>query len=533
MISQPFLCLLLSLSSAALSDIAIRKDYPPYKKTLLNCLNTTTEYFDSKIQMCCSKCPPGWRKSQQCSATTDTECARCGEHQFTGFWNTLKKCRACEATCSTDQEMVQDCTRTTMRICHCREGLHCIDSTTTTCNHCQKHTACQEGHGVNVQGTKDTNVECAPCDSGTFSNNVSATERCTPHTDCAMQGRKTLHNGSSITDAVCSNELLPRRGTTQKSGLSLPALIQVTHPTEVEAETVSSSDITPSIGSMLVEPSMNSSPAPSLSLNLVVAISCGTIIMIGVAIVIMFCLLRKRAVRKPDLWDPSPNVPSAKANPVETVCLIGVNESELEVVSPGNGMCEQNSNGTGSVSGADQLGSLSRSSSSGSRGVRRKPDTGYSLKEEDRTQTHLALAHFNNYSRIDSQEDQGYISRESRPSSGTPSPVIECGGNPTVSVTINTGKCYVNFCHRRGDVDSGPGPAEEDFPAPVEEGTEVDEGYPIQEEQKGLESDKWKEAGVLVGAESEGHWRQYNSTPHQEDRKELQLSVQDTSGNVY
>ncbi|XP_048471189.1 uncharacterized protein LOC125486671 [Rhincodon typus] len=239
--------------------------------------------------------------------------------------------------------------------------------------------------------------------------------------------------------------------------------------------------------------------------------------------------------RKPDLWNQNPNMPMKKADPVEMAVLIGVNESDLEAVKAQNGTIEQKEYQTESVPRTEHSCSLSRSSTgSGSGGIQRKPGIGYSSKEEERTQTHHAVAHLNNYSRIDSQEDQGYISRESRPSSGAPSPVMEFSGNPTVSVTINTGKCYVNCCHRLGDGSSGPVSAEEDYPAPAEEeGTEVDEGFPIQEEHKDSESENWKVAGVPVEAESEGCWQTCSSVQQLEDVKELQLPIQDTSGNMY
>ncbi|XP_041062062.1 tumor necrosis factor receptor superfamily member 1B-like isoform X2 [Carcharodon carcharias] len=534
MSSALLLCLLLRLSSAVLSGIATQKMYLPYKSNLLTCLNTTTEYFNSKIHMCCSRCPPGKKALETCTEMSDTVCENCGPHQYTEHWNTLRKCMACEAHCDKDQEMVQDCTPSTKQICQCREGLHCIDSTKDTCNRCRKNTECQEGRGVIEQGTKQKDVKCAPCAAGSFSNEVSSTEPCHPHTDCRMLGRKTSQNGTSTRDAICSNELLPQilttRVTSSATGPSSPALTQVTHPTEIEPE--SAITFNTNMSPVNMSPNRKHSTESFLP-SYWTAVICVTLISVIVMVIVVLVCHKKRG-RMTDLWDQNANVPKDKVDPVDTDCLIVVPESELEVVSPRNGMCEQNDGVTGSVPRTDRLCSLSRSSSSGSGGVRRKPGTGYSSKEEEQTQTHLAIAHLNNYSRIDSLEDQGYISRESRPSSGAPSPVMEFSGNPTVSVTINTGKCYVNCCHRQGGGTSGAVSAEEDFPAPEEEeGTEVDEGFPIQEEQKVSESEKWKEAGLPVEAESECHWRQCNSVKQQEDGKELQLPVQDTSGNIY
>ncbi|GCB81768.1 hypothetical protein scyTo_0021459, partial [Scyliorhinus torazame] len=466
----------------------------------------------------------GMRALQACTAMADTVCGSCGPNQYTEHWNTLKKCMACVAHCDKDQEMVQDCTSSSKRICQCREGQHCIDSTKDTCNRCRRNTECQIGLGVIKQGTKQNDVKCAPCPAGTFSNNVSSTELCRPHTDCAKLWRKTSQNGTSTTNAICSNELLPPPAVTRDTS-STP------RPSS-SALTKEERDITP-INEISVSPAPTWKPISEgfQTVRWVILICVFLfVILITVTVVIMVC--RKTRGRKPDLWDQNANVPKGLDDPVDRVCLIA--ETVLEAERPRDGMCVQDDDITGSASRSERLCSLSRSSSSGSGGVRKKPGIGYNAKEEEQTQTHLALTHLNNYSRIDSQEDQGYISRESRPSSGAPSPVMEFSGNPTVSVTINTGKCYVSCCHRQGGGAPGPVSAEEDFPAPEEgEGTEVDEGFPIQEEQKASEPEEWKEAGVPVEAESECRWRRYNSVRHCEDGERLQLPVQDTSGNTY
>ncbi|XP_067873093.1 tumor necrosis factor receptor superfamily member 3-like [Heterodontus francisci] len=100
MISQTLLCLILSLSSAALPGIGNPKVYPPNKSIRSTCQNLTTEYLDSRMKRCCSKCPPGTRILQLCTETSDTLCGECGLYQYTAFWNRLKKCIACEAPCS-------------------------------------------------------------------------------------------------------------------------------------------------------------------------------------------------------------------------------------------------------------------------------------------------------------------------------------------------------------------------------------------------------------------------------------------------
>lgn len=441
---------------------------------------------------------------QHCTKEMDTQCKPCGEKQFTAYWHRMKKCKGCAAQCSDDQEEVQPCTPTTMRVCHCRPGFYCIDPSDRTCNQCLKYHECKDGLGVITPGSKDADVKCAPCASGTFSDKISATETCRPHIKCAALGREILHEGNSREDAVCGDELQPRPPTprtivaTGAGGTPLP---QVTPDTTVEP-----------INKTLAT---GGKPPPHiLSRPWVLGIGFGGLALIVLVVVATVCLLHKRKGRNPD---PKDEVPPENVAQVETTCLIS--ETEAKQV-PGSRSWEQNG-------GAGSLGSsLSRSSSEESRGTRKN-----GLKEEDQLQTHVAL--LKNDSQADCQEDQGYISRESRPSSGTPSPIMEFSGNPTVSVTINTGKCFVNCYHCQEDKSSGPGLDVDQSRAPEEEqGIELDEGFPIQEEQRDSDSEKWKENGSSVVAMPQASWLD-NSVPHQEEGKESHLPVQDTSGNVY
>ncbi|XP_078281274.1 tumor necrosis factor receptor superfamily member 1B [Rhinoraja longicauda] len=507
MISQRLLYLFLM----ALPGVAARQDYPPPRKSASDCLNNMTEYVDKDINLCCSKCQPGTHVVQLCTKEMDTQCKPCGDKQFLEYWNKLKKCKGCEAQCSDDQDEVQSCTLTTMRMCLCQEGSHCIDASGKTCNQCQKHFECKEGQGVTVQGTKHADVKCAPCASGTFSDRVSSTEPCRPHTECAVLGRKTLHEGNNGKDTVCSYESQAQPPTLRNIVATVaggPPLTQVTSETEVEP-----TNKTLPVG----EPPVHHIPRSWL-----LGIGFGTFAFIILVVVATVCVLQKRKGREPD---PKDEVPLKNMGQVETICLIS--ESETKQVA-GSRTCERNG-GPGSL--GDHRYSLSRSSSEESRGHRKKSEAGSGLKEEDQLQTRVAL--ISNDSQVDCQEDQGYISRESRPSSGTPSPIMEFSGNPTVSVTINTGKCFVNCYHCQEDKSSGQGLDVDQNHAPEEEqGIEMDEGFPIQEEQRDSDSEKWKEHGASVVAMHTDCWLD-SSVPHQEEGKESHLPVQDTSGNVY
>ncbi|XP_032904120.1 tumor necrosis factor receptor superfamily member 1B-like [Amblyraja radiata] len=491
----------------SLPGVAVQQDYSPPMKSASDCLNKTTEYFNKDLNLCCSNCQPGTRVAQYCTKEMDTQCKPCGDKQFTAYWHRMKKCKGCAAQCSDDQEQEQPCTLTTMRICRCRQGFHCIDLSDRTCNQCQKHHECKAGFGVIAQEDKDADVKCAPCASGTFSNSISSTEACKLHTECPALGRKILQEGTSEEDVVCSDELQPRSPTPRTIVATVaggPPLPQVTSETTVEPinETLATGS-----GPPLHVPSR-----PWL-----LGIGFGILALIVLAVVATVCFLHKRKGRDPD---PKDRVPLNNVAQVETICLISETEAKQ---LPGSRTWEQNG-GVGSL--GDHRSSLSRSSSEESRDARKN-----GLKEVDQLQTHDAL--LKNDSQGDCQEDQGYISRESRPSSGTPSPIMEFSGNPTVSVTINTGKCFVNCYHCQEDKSSGPGLDVDQSRAPEEEqGIEMDEGFPIQEEQRDSDSEKWKENGSSVVAVPQASWLD-NSVPHQEEGKESHLPVQDTSGNVY
>ncbi|XP_072101249.1 uncharacterized protein [Mobula birostris] len=498
---------LLYLLLTVLARSAAHQDYPTIKKKLSDCSNRTIEYISKQHQVCCSKCRPGTHQIQACSRDVDTQCSPCGTSQYTAYWNTLKKCKGCEALCGEDQEEVQACTSTSMRVCQCRSGFHCIDPSGKTCNQCRKHTECKEGHGVIEKGTGDSDVKCGPCALGTFSDKVSSTDPCRPHTVCAEKGRKTLQEGSSVEDTECSRELLPVLPV-PKSTIQPSSPAQVTYQTKKEE---------PTAIVFKINQKETSLPRPW------VAVICvATFVLLAVAVVITVCVICKRKGRRPE---PKTEVAEKNVCQVETICLIAGNESNPVGVVSGDRNGGQNG---GPLPLDGQPPSLSRSVSKESQGVRRKLDTENSPKEEDQLQSHFAP--LNSYAQMDCQEDQGYISRESRPSSGSPSPVIEFSGNPTVSVTINTSKCFVNCYHRPEDRAADPGTNEDQYRAPeAEEGTEVDEGFPVQEEQRDSDSETWKEDG---GSVQEDRWW-YNPVPHQENGKESHLPVQDTSGKVY
>ncbi|XP_029539704.1 tumor necrosis factor receptor superfamily member 1B-like isoform X3 [Oncorhynchus nerka] len=122
------------------------------------CRNKTAEYYNTLINLCCSKCAPGTRLKNECSTTSDTVCEPCPSGQYSGTFNYFTKCFRCPK-CS--------------------------------------------------EGTTDSDVKCAPCPNGTFSDQHSYTQTCQHHTDCVSQRRGVLTYGNTTSNAVCGPKVRP------------------------------------------------------------------------------------------------------------------------------------------------------------------------------------------------------------------------------------------------------------------------------------------------------------------------------------
>ncbi|XP_051966906.1 tumor necrosis factor receptor superfamily member 1B-like isoform X4 [Xyrauchen texanus] len=132
---------------AALWRVSEGKTSLPYKSTG-SCINSTSEYFNKLLRMCCSKCKPGNRQFKECTSELDTVCEPCPDGQYSENMNHYGNC--------------------------------------FSCNKCD--------------GTAISNVKCAPCLGRTFSDHTN-TEPCKPHTQCA--GGSVLTPGTSTTDTKC------------------------------------------------------------------------------------------------------------------------------------------------------------------------------------------------------------------------------------------------------------------------------------------------------------------------------------------
>lgn len=162
------------------------------------------KYVSEETGLCCSRCPPGYRLKTKCTATEDTVCERCGNDKYIETWNFSNNCFSCDkCTEAKGLQYIQRCSPTTRTICGCMPGRYCYISNKRKCQECHTHQTCKKGFGVSVPGTNTTDVSCQNCPEGTFSDTVSPTDICKPHTPC--DERDIVKKGNATSDTVCSS----------------------------------------------------------------------------------------------------------------------------------------------------------------------------------------------------------------------------------------------------------------------------------------------------------------------------------------
>ncbi|XP_061238661.1 tumor necrosis factor receptor superfamily member 1B isoform X2 [Bos javanicus] len=218
------------------------------------------EYYNQKIQMCCSKCPP-------------------------------------------DQVETQACTTKQNRICTCKPGWYCTLGRQEGCRLCVALRKCGPGFGVAKPGTATTNVICAPCGPGTFSDTTSYTDTCKPHRNCSS----VAIPGTASTDAVCSS-VLPTRKVARG-----PATTRSQHmePTLGPSTAPSTFFLLPKV------PSPPSSPVEqpnagniSLPIELIVGVTALGLLLI----VVVNCVIMTQKKKKPFCLQGDAKVPHLPAN---------------------------------------------------------------------------------------------------------------------------------------------------------------------------------------------------------------------------
>ncbi|NXL57187.1 TNR1B factor, partial [Chordeiles acutipennis] len=173
----------------------------PYTPQFAQCKDPSTEFYDERLNKCCSQCPPGQFKTESCSHRVDTKCSPCRPNTYTAIWNRSPQCFPCSPPCRKGFVQNQTCTKSQDRICSCPPNEYCISKIYEYCKICKVHKKCGKGYRVSRRGTDSTDTECKPCPPGTFSHKESYDTSCTPHTVC----KSVAVPGNSVNDTVCSD----------------------------------------------------------------------------------------------------------------------------------------------------------------------------------------------------------------------------------------------------------------------------------------------------------------------------------------
>ncbi|XP_059572807.1 tumor necrosis factor receptor superfamily member 8 isoform X2 [Alligator mississippiensis] len=171
-----------------------------------SCDKLNNQFYDEASKKCCYHCPTGSIKQTPCPTNLDKDCRWCEPEQYLKEAHPKPRCEAC-VSCMTEQDLVEKapCTFNSSRVCECRAGFFCKMSVLNTCARCDRHTSCSPGYGVKVRGTSKTDVTCQVCPPGTFSDRLSSTETCRPHTDCAKLSKVVMTKGNATRDQACKD----------------------------------------------------------------------------------------------------------------------------------------------------------------------------------------------------------------------------------------------------------------------------------------------------------------------------------------
>nr|XP_015192792.1 PREDICTED: tumor necrosis factor receptor superfamily member 21-like isoform X1 [Lepisosteus oculatus] len=182
--------------------------------TLLSVINTgtsacnnSTHYYDNQGKACCLMCERGLTPRNNYCARRAQDCAPCPANTYWMTKRGVPTCSTCNSPCQADQVQVQECAMLTNRVCKCKKGYFCKVTAQDTCRKCQQHSKCPPGEGVSQEGGATIDTECMPCPAGTYSNILSAEQRCLQHTNCSSLGRAVLQEGNKTHDSVCTPRL--------------------------------------------------------------------------------------------------------------------------------------------------------------------------------------------------------------------------------------------------------------------------------------------------------------------------------------
>ncbi|XP_004272398.2 tumor necrosis factor receptor superfamily member 9 [Orcinus orca] len=135
------------------------------------------------LQDFCSNCSAG----TFCGKNKHELCTPCPSNSFssTSGQKACDVCRKCEGVFRTKKA----CSSTSNAECECVPGFYCLGE---GCNMCEED--CKQGQELTKEGCKD-------CSFGTFNDREHGD--CKPWTDCSLDGKSVLVNGTKESDVVC------------------------------------------------------------------------------------------------------------------------------------------------------------------------------------------------------------------------------------------------------------------------------------------------------------------------------------------
>ncbi|XP_029083097.1 tumor necrosis factor receptor superfamily member 9 [Monodon monoceros] len=135
------------------------------------------------LQDFCSNCSAG----TFCGKNKHELCTPCPSNSFssTSGQKACDVCRKCEGVFRTKKA----CSSTSNAECECVSGFYCLGE---GCNMCEED--CKQGQELTKEGCKD-------CSFGTFNDREHGD--CKPWTDCSLDGKSVLVNGTKESDVVC------------------------------------------------------------------------------------------------------------------------------------------------------------------------------------------------------------------------------------------------------------------------------------------------------------------------------------------
>ncbi|NXL87998.1 TNR1B factor, partial [Alectura lathami] len=261
----------------------------PYTPQSAQCKDPSTEFYEERLNKCCSQCPPGQYKAESCSHSVDTKCVPCRPNTYTAVWNWSPQCFACSPPCRRGFVENQTCTTSEDRICSCPRNEFCISKTYQNCQICKVHKKCGKGYRVSKRGTDSTDTECKPCPPGTFSDEESYDTSCIPHTVC----KSVAVPGNSVRDTVCHDSgrtvatVLPHAVVNLQSSTS-------NKPEIITRPVILNSDMSYIIGSVT-----------------------GPLLLVLIITVLGYCLISKK---KAPAYSPPPREADSPFSPTEKQC---------------------------------------------------------------------------------------------------------------------------------------------------------------------------------------------------------------------